>query len=143
MSGKLLFAASIAAVCAAVVAGLVIVGGPGQGQRDRFDARRYLELGTVARALLCELGGTIPGRSLPPELSVDALRVHCSSAGIRTEDLTDDETGQPYVYERKSDQEFSVCASFHDARRTVQLNPQGWYGASFDAETGCVSGWLR
>lgn len=143
MRSKLLFASAIAAIAAAMVAGLLIVGGPSQGQRDKFDTQRYLELNALARALMCVQGAAIPGSSLPQELTVDSLRVHCTSAGIDADDLSDNETSQPYVYDRRGDHFFSICATFHDAKRTVRLNPQVWNGAPFDAETGCVSGWLR
>lgn len=143
MSGKFLLIAAIATVAAAILAGFLIVGGPSQGQRDKFDAQRYQELGAIARALMCEQGSTIPGRSLPQELTVDSLRVHCTSAGIAADDLSDNETGQPYVYDRRSDYDFSICARFHDTKRTVRLNSQDAYGASFDPVSGCVSGWLR
>ncbi|WP_136646129.1 hypothetical protein [Tabrizicola sp. YIM 78059] len=143
MSGRLLLALAIAAIGAAVVGGFLIVGGPVQGQRDKFDRQRYLELGRLARALLCEQGFRTPGSALPAELTVEALRVHCSSAGISGEDLTDDETGKPYTYARKDDHDFSVCATFHDAARTHRLNDDGWFGALFDPETGCAYGWFR
>jgi hypothetical protein len=143
VSGKLFFALAIMAVASAVVAGLLMVGGPLQGQRDKFDDQRYEELGGLARALLCEEYGQIPNSSLPNELTVESLRVHCSSAGIAADDLSDNETGQPYVYDRKNARDFSICAKFHDAKRAARLNSHVSYGASFNPETGCVSGWLR
>lgn len=143
MSGRLYLLTAIAAVAAAVLAGLVIVGGPFQGQRDKFDGQRYMELGKLARALLCEQGYHASGSALPVELSVESLRVHCSSAGILAGDLADDETGEPYAYDRKNARDFAVCATFHDAQRTVRLNYWEGFGATFNPETGCVSGWFR
>lgn len=143
MSGKLLFVAAIVVVASAVVAGLLMVGGPLQGQRDKFDDQRYEELGRLARALLCNQHGQPPGSSLPDALTVESLRVHCSSAGIAADDLSDNETGEPYVYDRKNARDFSICANFHDVKRTARLNSSQLVGTLFDPETGCVSGWLR
>ncbi len=143
MNGKLFLALAITAVCAAVIAGLVIVGGPSQGQRDQFDSQRYEELEKLARALLCKHGPHFPGNSLPRELTIESLRVHCSSAGIDADDLTDDETAEPYSYQRRDDHDFSICANFHDTERTLRLNNQEWYEGSFNSKTGCVSGWYR
>lgn len=143
MSNKLLFTTVILAVFSAVVAGLLMVGGPLQGQRDKFDDQRYQELGRLARALLCDEYAQIPNSPLPQELTVESLRVHCSRAGITADDLSDNETGQPYVYKRRNAHDFAICAIFHDAKRTARLNSHAAYGASFDPETGCVSAVVR
>lgn len=143
MTARLFLAATIAAVAAAVIGGLLIVGGPFAGRREKFDAERFNELGRLARALICEDKGVRYGSTLPEDLTVESLRVHCSSAGIGEDDLTDDETGQPYVYQVKDGRDFSVCATFYDAKRTLRLNGQSWYGATFNAETGCASGVYR
>jgi hypothetical protein len=143
MNGKVLFIAAILAVCAAVITGLVMVGGPSQGRRDRFDDQRYAELGNLANALLCNQAGESRSNSLPAELTVESLRGHCSIAGISADGLSDNETGAPYVYDRRNAQDFSICATFHDARRTVDLAYSAWSAAAFDPGTGCVSGSLR
>ena len=54
MSNRLFLTLVIAAVSVAVIAGLLAVGGPTQGRRDKFDSHRYLELSKIATALLCE-----------------------------------------------------------------------------------------
>jgi hypothetical protein len=143
MTGKVLFAAAILAVCAAVITGLVMVGGPSQGRRDRFDDQRYAELGRLVDVLLCDHYVHSRGSSLPAELTVESLRAHCASAGVSADDLSDSETGAPYVYVRKNAQDFLICATFHDARRTVRLESRPWSAESFDPGTGCVSGSLR
>ena len=143
MTGKVLFAAAILAVCAAVITGLVMVGGPSQGRRDRFDDQRYAELGRLVDVLLCDHYVHSRGSSLPAELTVESLRGHCSIAGISADGLSDNETGAPYVYDRRNAQDFSICATFHDARRTVDLAYSAWSAAAFDPGTGCVSGSLR
>ncbi len=143
MNARLFLPATVAAVVAAVIVGLLIVGGPFEGRREAFDGKRYDELGLLARALLCADKGHRYGATLPEELTVETLRVHCSSAGITEDELTDDETGLPYVYQVKDGQDFSVCATFYDAERTLRLNQQAWYGATFNAETGCASGVFR
>ena len=143
MTGKVLFAAAILAVCAAVITGLVMVGGPSQGRRDRFDDQRYAELGRLVDVLLCDHYVHSRGSSLPAELTAESLRAHCSSAGFSADDLSDNETGAPYLYVRKNAQDFSICATFHDARRTVKLAFSDRFEASFDPGTGCISGSIR
>jgi hypothetical protein len=143
MNGKVLFIAAIVAVCAAMITGLVLVGGPSQNRRDRFDDQRYAELGRLVDVLLCKHYVQSRGSSLPAELTAESFRAHCSSSGISADDLSDNETGVPYLYVRKNAQDFSICATFHDARRTVDLAYSAWSAAAFDPGTGCVSGSLR
>jgi hypothetical protein len=143
MTGRVLFAAAILAVCAAMITGLVLVGGPSQNRRDRFDAQRYDELRRLVDVLLCKHYVQSRGSSLPAELTAESLRAHCRSAGISADGLSDNETGAPYLYVRKNAEDFSICATFHDARRTVKLAYSDWFEASFDPGTGCVSGSLR
>ncbi|MDJ0638423.1 MAG: hypothetical protein QNJ20_06290 [Paracoccaceae bacterium] len=143
MSNRLFLLLMIAAVSVAVIAGLWTVGGPMQGRRDKFDRHRYLELSKIADALLCEHRSSGTAVPLPEDLSVDAMRIHCSGAGIAEADLFDNETGAPYSYERMSEQDFSVCASFYDAERTRRLNASFRSVAPFDPETGCMSGRVR
>jgi hypothetical protein len=143
MTGKVLFIAAILAVCAAMITGLVLIDGPFQSRRDRFDAQRYAELVTLAKALRCASNLRLRDVSLPAELTVESLRGHCISAGISADDLSDNETGTPYVYDRRNAQDFSICATFHDAWRTVQRTSGIWPHSSFDPKTGCASGPLR
>ncbi len=143
MKGSLIFPATVAAIAIAIVVGLFFVGGPLQGQRDKFDTQRYLELSKLGRALLCEQSARVDALPLPQALSVEAFRVHCSSAGIAADDLFDDETGAPYVYKRISDQDFAICATFHDAERTLRLIGPVRVGGVFDPATGCISGLVR
>jgi hypothetical protein len=143
MNGKVLFIAAILAVCAAMITGLVLIGGPLQSRRDRFDAQRYVELDRLVDVLLCNYNLKSRSTSLPAELTVESLRAHCASAGVSADDLSDSETGAPYVYVRKNAQDFLICATFHDARRTVRLESRPWSAESFDPGTGCVSGSLR
>jgi hypothetical protein len=143
MTGKVLFFAAILAVCAAVITGLVLTGGPLQSRRDRFDAQRYAALDRLVDGLLCNYNSKSRSSSLPAELTVESLRAQCASAGVSADDLSDSETGAPYVYVRKNAQDFLICATFHDARRTVRLESRPWSAASFDPGTGCVSGSLR
>ena len=143
MTGRVLFAVAILAVCAAMITGLVLAGGPSQNRRDRFDAQRYAELGRLVDVLLCKHYVQSRGSSLPAEMTAESLRAHCSSSGISADDLSDNETGAPYLYVRKNAQDFSICATFHDARRTVTLAYSDRFEASFDPGTGCISRSLR
>ena len=142
MKSNRFLALTLALVAVAVVAGVLIVGGPIQGRQDKFDGQRLAELTDLARALLCEANPRTTSPALPQELTVETMRAHCSNAGIGADDLTDNETGQPYGYERTSDRDFTICATFHDAARTDTLYPGRRHGA-LDTETGCISGRIR
>ena len=133
----------LAAVGAAVVAGLFTIGGPREARREKFDLHRYDDLAFIARALLCA-NRRIAHPVLPEKLNVDSLRAYCSGTEVTAAQLTDKETGAPYAYTRQNDDTFSVCASFHDAKRIATLHPRGANAAfAFDPDTGCVSGRIR
>ncbi len=69
MHGRAFAIGMMAVVAAAVVAGLVAVGGPGEARRDRFDMRRYDDLAFIANALLCA-NKRIANPELPEKLTV-------------------------------------------------------------------------
>lgn len=142
MNSKLFLTVTIATIATAMVAGILIVGGPIQGRHDKFDEQRFRELNELARALLCDFSSGPTNRLLPNELSVETMRTHCSGAGISAAALTDNETGEPYTYNRINDHDFSICAAFYDIKRTERLIG-AWRHATFDSNTGCMSGRIR
>lgn len=91
-------------VAAAVVGGLIVVGGPGEGRLERLDDARLDDLRTIERAVAerWERTGT-----LPP--SLDSLR---AANLLLPDDLVDPETDEPYDYRVLSDSTYELCATF-------------------------------
>lgn len=143
MQGRAFAIGMLALVVAAVVAGLVAVGGPGEARRDRFDMRRYDDLAFIANALLCA-NRRIANPVLPEKLTVENLRNYCSGVRAVAAQLTDSETGRPFFYTRKSNEEFAVCATFHDAKKIATLRPASANTSfAFDPDAGCVTGRIK
>lgn len=142
MRRKVFMAGVSIAVLVAIIVGLFTVGGPDQARRDMFDQRRYEDLGEIAYALSCP-NWRVRKPELPDELTLESLRSYCGGVQIAADVLLDNETGAPYVYDRKNGSEFSVCADFYDAEKTMRLGyrryPDG-VQTSFNPETGCVTG---
>jgi hypothetical protein len=143
MRGRSYAFLALAVVGAAVVAGLFTIGGPREARREKFDLQRYDDLAFIARSLLCA-NRRIAHPVLPEKLDVTSLRSYCSGIEVTAAQLTDKETGAPYAYTRKGDAAFSVCATFHDAKRIATLRPRGPNASfAFDPGAGCVSGRIR
>jgi len=140
MRGRTALIAVGAIVAATVAIALSITGGPMSARRERYDAARYEELVKLARILRCE-SQRGSSQALPETLSVESLRTYCGGIERHTSDLTDNETGEQYGYERLNSRAFKICAKFYDPkileRRRYHLNVPGYF---FDYETGCISG---
>ena len=141
------FAFGIAAfLLAAIILGLLTVGGPGSAKRDRYDQLRYEDLRFLETALRCT-NWRILEPELPDDLTLDSLRSYCGGVEVELAGLVDDETGEPYRYTKISEKEFSVCADFYDAHNTINTitKSRSDFGASssFNPDTGCVSGRVR
>lgn len=91
-------------VVAAVVGGLVIVGGPGEARLEKLDTARRDDLRTIEHAVAEVWDRT---DALPP--SLDSLR---AADRLRPEDLADPETGASYDYRVLSDSTYELCATF-------------------------------
>jgi hypothetical protein len=141
MSSRTFLLGAVGATLLAVLVGAYVVGSPYEARRQTFDDRRYQELSVLARTLLC-LSDNVT--VLPSESTPESLRSYCGARGPQPSAFRDDETGELYRYTRKSDEEYSVCAKFHNAARTARLNyiapNERW---SFDANTGCITGRIR
>lgn len=110
----------------AVVAGLIVTGGPGQGRAEKRDGQRWRDLrdsAALARCLYEETGAA-------PE----ALRA--MPGCTPTEIPTDPGTGQPYAFALEEGDQFRICATFEtDARPMISTGPD-----RFDHEAGCLVG---
>lgn len=143
MSARVFLSLLVAAVVASVAAGLWVVGGPAQARRDRIDAQRYLALDKLARVLICPVASGSPQQALPEALTVENLHAHCPAIRIAPPDLVDPVSGAVFAYRRLNDRNFAVCADFHDAARAARLQGDVALSATFDADTGCMSGRMR
>jgi hypothetical protein len=120
-----------AVVLAAVVGGLVAVGGPDTGRRDRRDAARLDDLRRIGEALAChaEAGATPPRPAGLAEISPACL------APDAIADLADPRTGRAYAIGYPAPDRATVCADFEAA--IPDGGAAGW--PPFDRDTGCVS----
>jgi len=128
---RLLVAAFGAVVLAAVVAGLVAVGGPDAGRRDRRDAARLDALRQIADALVCHAdAGAEPAR---PAALAD-LTPSCLAPDA-VPGLTDPRSAQAYRIEYPEPDRATVCADFEGPPPDRRFGGR----APFDAASGCVS----
>lgn len=96
--------AACVVVAAAVVGGLLTVGGPGEGRLEKLDAARLDDLRTIERAVVEKWDRT---GALPP--SLDSL--HAANL-LLADDLVDPETSERYAYRVLSDSTAELCATF-------------------------------
>jgi hypothetical protein len=128
-------------VGAAILAGLLTVGGPLTARHEAYDRQRLADLTTIARSLAS-------AETLPEALTIESLGPLGEARGLTPDALAallvDPETGDAYRYAREADLRFSVCATFHDA---LWLEA-GMFGREssddlvLDREAGCVRGRL-
>ena len=131
-------------VVAAIIIGIFTVGGPNTARQDMFDMRRYENLRQIATALHCT-NWRILQPELPDKLDLESIRAYCGGVQMQADVLVDNETNIPYTYTRISETEYSVCATFYDAHKTMRLSYQ-WdprWDASFNPDTGCFTGRVR
>lgn len=118
-------------VAIAVVLGLMLVGGPDTGRRDRRDAGRLTDLRLISQALVCHASG----RAQPPApMSLAEISPACLSAD-RAADLRDP-SGADYVILRPAPDLVRVCAEFEATSGRRPEFYSGW--PPFDPATGCV-----
>jgi hypothetical protein len=99
--------AAVVVVLAALVAGLFVIGGPGEARLERLDTERTEDLRRIEQAVdeVWRHADT-----LPP--SLDSLR---AANRLAPDDLTDPTTGEPYDYRVLSDSTYELCATFDRA----------------------------
>ena len=95
-------------VAAALVAGLIVVGGPSRGALEKRDNARLQDLLQLQNQVSCIRNGQ-PG-ALPATLDPTP---QCDYGAPTTDPVS----GQPYVYERVGEDQFRLCADFEDTSR--------------------------
>lgn len=110
----------------AVVAGLIVTGGPGQGRAEKRDEQRWRDLRDSAALARClyEVTGTAP----------EALHAMAGCSSIEVP--TDPEIGAPYAYSLNGETGFRICATFEIGVPSLYTVDPDW----IDPETGCLVG---
>jgi hypothetical protein len=130
--GFWLAVAAAVVVGASIVAGLLIVGGPGEARLEKLDDARLDDLRAIDRA--AEQAWTERGM-LPP--SLDSL---AAVAPLSPDQLIDPETSEPYEYRVLSDSTAEVCATFaHADSVTVPLAHRSDIGGDHPAGRHCFT----
>lgn len=101
-SARLLVIAVSAAVAAAIVAGLMLVGSPGEARLQKLDRRRVSDLYAIVDGVNDHWARK---QSLPPDLA--AL-----TDEINFEQRVDPKTGAAYHYRVLAPDRYEVCATF-------------------------------
>ncbi len=128
---RLLVAVFGGAVLAAVVAGLLAVGGPNAGRRDRRDSARLDAIHRIADALACHADAAAePARPATlAELTPSCLAPDAAAG------LTDPRSGRAYPIDYPEPDRATVCADFEGPPPDHRFGGR----APFDAASGCVS----
>ncbi|MFD1795872.1 DUF5671 domain-containing protein [Paracoccus aurantiacus] len=112
----------------AVIAGLMVGGGPIRARQENRDEQRLEDLRAINRNIECQAADT--GR-LPDAPQITDL---CPSPPPADNPAT----GEAYTYTRIDDRHWRVCAAFELPELVGDMS----YGAQFDAQSGClVSEW--
>ena len=106
----------------AIVGGIMIAGGPGQGRAERRDDQRREDLSRIESQLRCQ---SMEARALIDDLAA-------TEACPETPQREDRQTGTPYRIERIDDENLRLCAAFEIAPDPARQT----YSRSFD-EAGC------
>ncbi|MBD3679083.1 MAG: hypothetical protein HUJ27_11890 [Rhodobacteraceae bacterium] len=114
-------------VVAAVIAGIIVVGGPKAGRMERRDTIRLEDLRKLAEFVRCV--ASTENKQLPEVLQPQAA---CTGQAR----LADPYTDVPYTYRKTSDTTFQVCAAFERPDAVIYTY---FASGTFDAETGCAT----
>lgn len=111
MSNRLIVSATVVAVVAVVIAGLILVGSPTEARLRRFDERRLQDLQQISAAVDAYL---VRRDRLP-----DSLQELAGESGSGPAVLwKDPASGQPYTYRKIDAARYELCATF--ARRSEE-----------------------
>lgn len=132
---RVLAAAAICLVCGALIAGMLIVGGPTQARNEKYDQIRLADLQGIANALSCDK----PAK-MPTELTKDEIEATCPNP-YRLRSLTDPVTQEAYTFQLVNDVKVEVCAAFYDVDQLMKWRPYaiGPVRLEFSGNVGCLT----
>lgn len=126
---RLLLVAVVAIVGTGLIAGFMIVGGPGHARMERYDSERAADLRSLGDYHRCVLA--------QEDRAEDSVSPPQCSGYEQAPDLSDPATGEPYRFTRLGPQAFKVCATFQTSSQQEARNLRYSYLA-FEGDEGCV-----
>lgn len=135
---KLFLAIATTIVGIAVIWGIVLAGSPGNERERKFDDRRVDDLRAIQNEITNIAYGNKPVRPDAPVVPVpQTLEEVQAQAVYQKLNLTDPETGTPYIYRVQSATQYQLCATFsfpRDMSYDIFWNhPAGDYCFDIDA----------
>ena len=116
---RVLVAATVALVIAAVAGGLALVGSPEQARMEKLDRNRLSDLRRIAHRINVYW---TRHNSLPQELG------SLEKEGHPTLDMSDPDTETPYPYRVVNEELFELCATFSTECRDDSRRCADWHG---------------
>lgn len=124
MAGRIFLVASAIVVIAAIVAGLMLAGGPQEGRAERLDRARTGDVAAIIRIIATYYAER---ESVPAEL--EDLRDYQPSSSVITSEypnyvyadrtmssfdelISDPTTGELYIYEKEDSDAFRICVRY-------------------------------
>ena len=123
---RLLLVLLVTLIGAGIIAGFMVVGGPGYARMERNDERRASDLRILGNYYRCQ-GDDFQEDGISPD--------RCSGQG-RKPDLVDPVTGVAYVVIGPTETTLEICAEFETRELMGRTNGLG--ALFFDGQTGCV-----
>ncbi|MBI4121950.1 MAG: hypothetical protein HY461_01325 [Parcubacteria group bacterium] len=128
----------IVVIVAAIITGLVVIGSPKEARLRRFDDLRVQNLQFIQDQVFSYW---VDKKTVPNQLE----QLNDDIRGVRVP--MDPATGQPYAYEKKGSEQFTLCAEFStaipepaNARRAQKYPSPPYYGyfnnGSWEHEAG-------
>ena len=134
-SGKWILVTGIAVVLAAIVVGLILVGGPQQGRLDQRDKNRFDDLSAMLYVLECHYREE---GVFSDQFEKQQIIAECRQFFPPEANLSDRTTEQPYAYKVQTDQRISLCAPFESTSERLAILFAN-IEPDFVPETGCIT----
>lgn len=112
---------------AAIVAGLIIAGGPSQGRAEQRDQRRERDLSRLEDHLKC----------LSREAGMLVTQAAATEACPLPENLVDPVTGAAYRAERIDEENLRLCADFETEAARQRIRARSYRATDLIDQQGC------
>jgi len=129
---RLLFVASAVLVCGAVIAALMVVGGPGFARMEKNDSKRAQDLRRLGEYYRCNLPVDLAFGDSDPQINPERCHGH-----RRKPDARDPATDAEYRFTRSGPDSFEVCATFETDSQNTQQYP--YQMITFEGKNGCLT----